>query len=156
MTYYLHYLQGLEYESAPDYDYIRTLYQEMFTASGASENISYDWDIPNSAAQVESMEEMSVSLPACGPTATNPDQSFTPMMVDPCDDLSPPLQLGAATAAEPENGSMNRAHGTVTLQKNLFGQLKKKPAFMYKAASGSLSSADAKIDKDLPSNMELR
>lgn len=160
MTYYLHYLQGLAYESAPDYDYIRTLYQEMFNATGANENtITYDWDAPllptaNFSTSTGGMVggggdgtmDMSVSLPACAPTAvttTNPDQSFTPMMIDPCDhhvDILPPLvQMGtAASAAEPENGSLqyqlspshqqhqhSTASGTLTLKRSYI-HLKKK------------------------------
>ena len=152
MTYYLHYLQGLGYESAPDYDYIRTLYQEMFNASGKGEKIAYDWDIPNNTPQPELMEEMSVSLPACGPTATNPDQSFTPMLVDPCEDLLPPLQFGAALAAEPENGRIDRSHGTP--QKSHFSQIKKKADFLYKLSSGSLSSAEGDIKLESNSKME--
>ena len=160
MTYYLHYLQGLAYESAPDYDYIRTLYQEMFNATGVNENtITYDWDAPPTASfsistggmvgglAGDGTMDMSVSLPACAPTAittTNPDQSFTPMMIDPCDhhvDILPPLvQMGtAATAAEPENGSLgyhpssshqqqhqhSTASGTLTLKRSYI-HLKKK------------------------------
>jgi hypothetical protein len=161
MTYYLHYLQGLAYESAPDYDYIHTLYQEMFKATGVYENISYDWDMPlpstlghlghsgiagGMAGGGEGTMDMSVSLPACIPTAatTNPDQSFTPMMIDPCDhhvDILPPLlQMGtAATAAEPENGSHLHSHqqhqhssasASVTLKRNYI-HLKKKVDHYY-------------------------
>jgi hypothetical protein len=46
MLRFLHYLQSLQYESVPNYDYIDQLFTEMFEYSDGKQDAPYDWDIP--------------------------------------------------------------------------------------------------------------
>lgn len=91
MTYYLHYLQSLGYESTPDYAYITTLYQEMQASTKRAVDTPYDWDMDGLADVHGTCDDLSISV---RPT-TNPDQSL-PMLVD-----GEEYAIGAATAAEP-------------------------------------------------------
>ena len=53
MQQFLDYLKGLGDATAPDYNYICKLYDEMFASSGADLSIPYDWDTNKDSANVD-------------------------------------------------------------------------------------------------------
>ncbi|KAJ3303802.1 Tau-tubulin kinase 2 [Kappamyces sp. JEL0829] len=83
MLHFLHYLQGLEYSSCPDYNYIWHLMNDMFELSDAGANVPYDWDMPSESAEA----------------AHQPQPADVEM--DPVDQ-NPVLLAQAALAAEPD------------------------------------------------------
>jgi hypothetical protein len=87
------YLIRLTYESRPDYDYIRLLYQELFEFSGMPSDTPYDWDsvILDQANEVTKSD--SLVLPG------SVEKSITSMAVA----NSSPLQRSVAVAADYAN-----------------------------------------------------
>ncbi|KAJ2993706.1 Tau-tubulin kinase 2 [Globomyces sp. JEL0801] len=61
MIHYLNYLNSLQYADKPDYEYVESLYEEMFTISGASQDIPYDWDIAESSNELTKVDESSLT-----------------------------------------------------------------------------------------------
>ncbi|KAJ3360804.1 Tau-tubulin kinase 2 [Kappamyces sp. JEL0680] len=84
MLHFLHYLQGLEYSSCPDYNYIWHLMNDMFELSDAGANVPYDWDMPSESTEA---------------AAHQPQLADVEM--DPVDQ-NPVLLAQAALAAEPD------------------------------------------------------
>ena len=51
------YLSSLEYSSLPDYQFIESLYQEMFQLSQMPEDVPFDWDMNESTAEITRTED---------------------------------------------------------------------------------------------------